>query len=508
MIFQQLEGELLVKCEAVCRQWPDILKSETPWKRLFDRQVACSPLWRRAQKKLESNSLTLRLEEYQDICKDILQMECNWRTGNLTKFTYKVNRCDHFILTIGEDYVAWDFRPFENFGSHEGFALLDTESMKITKVTLCGWYELVNGMLVRWDYTDTGRCMVHIWNPKINWLINEEEKGFNARQICCGNELMACHSTCLNGGERIEVWKMGNPPTLLRTRTFEDRKFFISNVDERFIVAVNQSSHETHKKAVTLHFISTETLEVFTSLSAMNYECYLYERSDIPSNSVSTLMNFECVYSHGLLFQYRGTGIVRILDVATGNNVNDVRIPFQSKDKKFIKLLDTWVSSNSKVIVIGWKYSKNPHRRVSHLSVYDLEAVKKANSDPGTHLLYTLQFQFDIHSFVMNESEIAFSGSKSTLDWYVTVLKFANFSFAEQKPSDLKENPQDNKDSKEKIVKMKMKKIISDCVNFDEGEKLEACERLGEIKKKKKKKKKKHVKIVKNMKKLKIKVFV
>ena len=140
------------------------------------------------------------------------------------------------------------------------------------------------------------------------------------------------------------------------------------------------------------------------------------------------------------------------------------------------------------------------------MSVYDLEAVKKTNSDPGSHLLYTLQFQFDIHSFVMNESEIAFSGSKSTLDWYVTVLKFANFSFAEQKPSDLKENPQDNKDSKEKIVKMKMKKIISDCVNFDEGEKLEACERLGEIKKKKKKKK--HVKIVKNMKKLKIKVFV
>jgi hypothetical protein len=72
------------------------------------------------------------------------------------------------------------------------------------------------------------------------------------------------------------------------------------------------------------------------------------------------------------------------------------------------------------------------------LSVYDLEAVKKPNAGPGSHLLYTLQFKFDIHSFVVNESEIAFCGDGSP--WCVTVLKFANFSFAEQKSSDLKKN--------------------------------------------------------------------
>ena len=63
----------------------------------------------------------------------------------------------------------------------------------------------------------------------------------------------------------------------------------------------------------------------------------------------------------------------------------------------------------------------------------------------------------------MNETEIAFSGDHGTRGWCVTVLKFANFSFTQRKSSDLKENLRDSK----KEVKIKMKKIICDCVDFD-----------------------------------------
>ena len=196
-------------------------------------------------------------------------------------------------------------------------------------------------------------------------------------------------------------------------------------------------------------------------------------------------MKFRCVYNQGLLFLYCVNGVVRILDVASGTYVNDVRIPFQSKDKKFIKLLDTWASSNSKVIVIGWKYSRGRFKRVSHLSVYDLEAVKKANSDPGSHLLYTLQFQFDIHSFVMNESEIAFSGEGRSFPWCVTVLKFANFCFAEQKSSYLKENPEVHEDSNEEIIQMKVKKNIYDRVDFDDEDFKDCKKKIVEMKMKK-----------------------
>ena len=81
-------------------------------------------------------------------------------------------------------------------------------------------YEIVNGILVRWDYKNTGRTVI-IWNPKFNWTINEEEDYFCVRQICCGSGLILCESDSSNRGTRIVVWKMGNPPTLLRTRTFE-----------------------------------------------------------------------------------------------------------------------------------------------------------------------------------------------------------------------------------------------------------------------------------------------
>jgi hypothetical protein len=62
MIFQQLDGKDLVKCEVVCRQWRDVLLSGTPWRRLFHRKIKCSHLWRKEQKKLEKNQRTLPTE--------------------------------------------------------------------------------------------------------------------------------------------------------------------------------------------------------------------------------------------------------------------------------------------------------------------------------------------------------------------------------------------------------------------------------------------------------------
>jgi hypothetical protein len=206
---------------------------------------------------------------------------------------------------------------------------------------------------------------------------------------------------------RIRIWKMGHPPMLLKDFACEFRNLCLEKVDERFIVACKFGPNFE-----TLYFISTETAEGFTDLS---------------------VMNCEWQYDRGLLFQYRGDGILRILDVASGTHFNDVCMPFRKEDDQIVGLLDTWATSNSKFVVIGWKHSEELSGMWSHLSVFDLDAIKKPKSNPDCCLLYTLDFQFDIEKFVMDENLIACSGWRTNGKRYVTILNFANFDFLKRK---------------------------------------------------------------------------
>ena len=129
-------------------------------------------------------------------------------------------------------------------------------------------------MIFTWFFFHTVST-VNIWNPRLNWTIKED--GFSVSRIRSGSGLLVCKSYSPYRGTRIEVWKLEIPPSLLRTRTFEDHPMFIWKVDERFIVVVSCSRFLNPKKALTLLFISTETLEIFTSLTAMNYKYNLYQ---------------------------------------------------------------------------------------------------------------------------------------------------------------------------------------------------------------------------------------
>jgi hypothetical protein len=184
MIFQHLEGEDLANCEAVCRQWRDILLAETQWKRLIGRKKERSSSWRRAQRVLEKNQPTSRTGQYRGVCKDVLQVKSNWRTGNFKISTYLVSERDMFTLAIGEDCVAWKYCPSDEPEPDEGCTFLDTESMEITEVPVYSPYFIVNGMLVRWDDTS------NIWNSKFNCNIDEEQEGFNVSTICYGSGML------------------------------------------------------------------------------------------------------------------------------------------------------------------------------------------------------------------------------------------------------------------------------------------------------------------------------
>ena len=365
--------------------------------------------------------------------------------------------------------MAWDVNEDRN-EYYNGSAFLYTESMELKEIPSPNYLYDMDEMAVMIDH-DSGK--LEIADPDNRWVVKvlDEEAGergddLDDRSFAYGSNVLVEHRW-EGDSERIRIWKVGHAPMLLKDLTFEFRERCTINVDERFIV-VGQSFIEC--KFGTLYFYSTETLEVFTSLSAMDYQ-RAYDRgrsfqtrvngnlrtSDVGAGSFNP-QNCKWQYSRGLLFQSLGNGIVRILDVASGTHFNDVRMPFRKEDGRSVQFLDTWASSNSTCVVIGWKYS-TMCGMYSHLSVYDLEAVKKANSDPGSRLLYTLQFQFDMQKFAMDDFRLAFNGNDGKNNRYVTVLKFANFGFVERKTSDWEDNSEANED-------IQMKMIYDPCVNF------------------------------------------
>ena len=137
IIFQHLDAEDLLKCEAVCRQWRDILLAGTPWRRLYHRNIVRLPLWRDVQKELELDQKTLPTEQY----RDIFLLDRNWRRGHFTKLTYpfvskwKINCYSAYRwssrISIRNDYVSWALSPFRNRQCQPLCVFLDTELKEI-----------------------------------------------------------------------------------------------------------------------------------------------------------------------------------------------------------------------------------------------------------------------------------------------------------------------------------------------------------------------------------------
>ena len=294
-----------------------------------------------------------------------------------------------FCFSLSDDYVSWDYYRFGEYERHIGFAFLNKESMEIKKIPSSGWLEKLNEMLVYWR--DRGSGYVEIVDPQNHWVVNVwdgldegEKKYFDFK---FGSKLLVTYDGRKDADkERIRIWKMGNPPVFLHDRIYKFRNLQLEKVDERFIVLRNFE---------TLYFISTETFEEFRTLS-LRYPQWHYDR--------------------GLLFQSYDDdpyNIIRTYDVASGTFFNDIR---KRLCRPRFRLLNRLASSNSRFMVIGWQ-----HDTRSHLNFYDLEAMKNPSTDGRCYLLYTLQFQFELRTFVMDEKRIAFNGIDRN-HWNVTVF--------------------------------------------------------------------------------------
>ena len=85
VIFDQLDYQDLLRCEAVCRQWRNVLLSGTPWRRLFHRKIISSEQWRDIVRILGVDVKKLETVHYRSLCRGIIHElkpnVRNWRNG-------------------------------------------------------------------------------------------------------------------------------------------------------------------------------------------------------------------------------------------------------------------------------------------------------------------------------------------------------------------------------------------------------------------------------------------
>ena len=106
VIFDQLDYQDLLRCEAVCRQWRNVLLSGTPWRRLFHRKIISSEQWRDIVRILGVDVKKLETVHYRSLCRGIhreeKQTDRNWRTGNFKK------TCVTTLLENISNATIWD----------------------------------------------------------------------------------------------------------------------------------------------------------------------------------------------------------------------------------------------------------------------------------------------------------------------------------------------------------------------------------------------------------------
>jgi hypothetical protein len=421
MIFQLLKGEDLVNCEAVCRQWRDILLSGRPWMKLFERQFADRPLGQQAAKQFgiigSESSGRIATDKYRDVYKFVHQVKHNWIQGKFTKWTHPTaDNSTAFHLEVREDYVCWnvDVQEENCAERRRGSVWVDTTkagTKDFTEIRSSYKFRVLDEAGVNpWFFPATrrGTLRAEIHEPGIACIQNlsnvEDARSSFYYPVSFTGKQLFCYSS--NGARahqehlgRLRGWELDrekNQLILKHDHIRRDcRNLKVEAVDEFFVCAVGKKD-ETVK---ALHFFDTETFE--------------------PVREVSVSAYLGTKYVRGLLFERRATGDFGVLDVASGTRFNDVKLPIRREDEPFVLMgFGASLTHNSSVIVISWQYRPGPDINslyLTNFSVYDMEAVKNVRPELGTpgccSPLYTLQFPLFMNDWEMDETRLAFVGT-------------------------------------------------------------------------------------------------
>jgi hypothetical protein len=394
VIYDHLDYRDLLRCEAVCSQWRNVLLYATPWRRLFHR---LSSRWRHfgivePEGKLETvHSKSF----YKNIIHHLHDIDTIWRTG-------KFKRTDLFqvpgtIVAVGDKCIV--NRYFCRDLNCEKFEFLDRRSLKFKGTTT----------ISTGSFAVTNTEIVVVWNPKnieivgkddqlistVPELKEDEHQSWNIKSCCIsGVELLVFSRT--NGQSRLSLWDVTDPSRAICIK----RRWF---------------SFDLQLDCPSLMKMDGQFI---TSPTSNNYArfCVFSKQTLYPNGMISFCGIVGCNYTfyQGMLFVHftsrnrksEGSCAIRVFDVTSTHR----RIIETTTTGNFEDL----IGFNSKFMVVA---GSSECTQQSQLNIYDLEAVKNPNSTDNELLVKTLVVEFPISRIVMDETLLICEDDKQRKYW-------------------------------------------------------------------------------------------
>ncbi len=148
---------------------------------------------------------------------------------------------------------------------------------------------------------------IQFFDVRTDQVIHELNLSYPPVTCCYGSKLLGANSFVEEGDRHLTLWKMENLSdiTLVKEWTFQT-SIYLQSIDEHFIVFEEVPSYfrGCHTWKGTIHFMSTKTFETERSFSQRH-------------------KRYKC--EKGLLFFMAGTGLIRIIDVASGTYLHTLR---------------------------------------------------------------------------------------------------------------------------------------------------------------------------------------
>ena len=298
------------------------------------------------------------MEVYKEVLQYFHQLTINCQTASKT---FPVNNVGLETFSIGDDFIGYrrhnpNIVTFDE-NMDESCQEINYKTVQISKNT----YVSVMGKTILLMDKTTGQ------------VINDErlERVPSGWHFNCN--LLVCVHNIAEHGHLLSVWRIENSSNLnhIKDVAIEDYDGSLQ-VDDNFIAVETAVQERAGTK--TYNFISMKTFQVERSLSS-RAKYFAYDK--------------------GCLF-LRNKNLVRILDVASGTFLRDMRMEPDHPDS--IILFCCANSSYVAMLSCNNVYSK--------LNVYDLKCLKETDTVPSHLLLTTIDLECKVKKMLMNETRI------------------------------------------------------------------------------------------------------